>query len=539
MTTTSVAATTVAPHTERRRRHALAAALVALATAFALLPGAPRAEAASASLTISPGPHQVIGGMRLTLTGNIGVKGRRAVVVEQHMGRVGDGWKVRPESKGRTRANGSFTLHLKANAMWGFRYRVRAGKRVTPAVTTYAKAQDVIVAQTSPGVVGQPLEFLADTVGRGYTGYRELPSPVLQGRTLTLQRRVSPTVWEDVTTASVGADGLATLRTTHRRDGDVYRVRAEDWKRNGDDLGWTASYPHYVTAQPSRTKVGSGARAAARDQLGLAEATPTAVASRKKTKKSGGVRKHAHSTYGWFGRDGVTQRWEWEYGESLSSGHFDVRGKKRKGNRWAEGSDGTGRVTLRNGGMLLRSEGYGSAPEGSRGNVWAALTGTGERRARWEVRGVTTSAGGGQRQSVRYELVPLAQAHQLCGTASIVLGESQGPGRPLRIGARAADGTTWGRTLGNTPQGPSSYAVQATKKHLTWYLNGTPVATLRVKAALPKGPMALRVVMAGRHDVPMASTKHTVDWARTFSLKRGKKVTTKKGLTRGAAHGGC
>lgn len=523
----------VAPSRDAARRSAVAAVLVALATAFALLPGVPRADAAPASLTISPGPHQIIGGMRLTLTGNVGAKGRRAVVVEQHMGRVGDSWKVRPESRGRTRANGSFTLHLKANAMWGFRYRVRAGKHVTPAVTTYAKAQDVIVAQTSPGVVGEPLEFLADTVGRGYTGYRELPSPVLEGRTLTLQRRVSPTVWEDVTTASVGPDGLATLRTTHRRAGDVYRVRAEDWRRNGDDLGWTASYPHLVTEQPSRTKAGARGLTGGNEARSLT-GSPTAA-----RKGGDGGRRHAHSTYGWFGRDGVTQRWEWEYGESLSSPHYDVRGAKRRANRWTEGSDGTGRVTLRNGGMLLRSEGYGSAPDGARGSVWAALTGSGERFGRWEARGVTTSMGGGERHSVRYELVPLAQAHQLCGTASIVLGESQGPGRPLRIGARAADGTTWGRTVGTTPSGPSSYAVQATRTHLTWYLNGTPVATLRASAALPKGPMALRVVMAGRHDTTMASTKHTVDWARTFSLKRGKKATTKKALTPGAAHGGC
>lgn len=535
-TTAPATATTQAQ--PRPRTYALASALVALAVTFALLPGTPRAEAAAAQLQVSPGPTQIVGGSRLTLTGHLGVTGRRAVVVEQHMGRVGDSWKTRPETRGQTRADGSFTLHVTASAMWGFRYRVRGGTRVTPAVTTYAKAQDVIVTQTSRGAVGQPLEFLVDTVGRGYSGYRELPAPVLEGRTLTLQRRVSPTAWEDVATTRVGADGLATVGTTHRRAGDVYRVRAEDWRGNGDVIGWTASFPHVVSETPGRVKAGTHLRTT-RSPVTSQAITEAPRTAKKKQKKSDGGRRHAHSTYGWFGRDGVTQRWEWELGESLDSAAMQVRGSSRAANRWSEGSDGTGRVTLRNGGMLLRSEGYGSAPDGARGNVWAALTGSGERRGRWEVRGVTTPGGGGQAHAVRYELVPLAQAHQLCGTAGIVIGESKGPGSPLRIGARAGDGTTWGRTVGTVPSGPSSYAVQVTGKHLTWFVNGTPVATLRQSAALPTGPMALRVVMAGRHDTAMASTKSTVDWARTFSLKRGTRPTSRTGLTQGAAHGGC
>src|SRR5690606_6243951 len=195
---------------------------------------------------------------------------------------------------------------------------------------------------------------------------------------------------------------------------------------------------------------------------------------------------------------------------------------KRRNNYWVDGSDGTGRVTTRNGGLLLRNEGYGSAPQGAHGSVSASLTGKADRRGRWEVRGGTTPLpGGGTRPAVRYELVPQAQAHQICGVPSIVLGETRGHGQPLRIGVRAANGKTWGRELGRVPSGASSYAVQVTKKHITWYLNGKPTATLRKRAALPKGPMVVRIMMAGEDGKTMAPAKSTVDWVRSFSLKRG------------------
>ncbi|MBE7325892.1 hypothetical protein IEQ44_14675 [Nocardioides sp. Y6] len=515
----------------QRRALAIAAAVVGLAVALALLPGTPAAHAAPASLQVSPGPGQITGGTLLTLTGNLGVRGKRRVVVEQHMGRIGDSWKARAETRGRTKADGSFTLTVIAAAMdgpQGYRYRVRGGKHLTPHVTTHPKAQDVLVKQTSVGVVGQPLEFLVDTIGKGFSSYTELPAPLLPGRTLTLQRRVDPITWENIATTASDARGYATFRTVHRADGDVYRVRAEDWRENGDQIGWTASFPHYVTPEPSSTKVGV-ARA-------LRGSTAVDEQAARGAKNSGG-RSHAHSKYGWFGRDGLTQRFEWELGHSLTTAPDQSRGG-RGANYWIDGSDGTGRVTPRNGAILLRSEGYGSAPDGSRGNVWAALTGKGDRFGRWEVRGGTTPLGGGKKHSVRYELVPADRAHEVCGVPSIVLGETAGHGNPLRIGVRAANGKTWGKSLGRVPSGASSYAVQVTKKHITWYLNGKPTATLRKKAALPKGPMVVRIMMAGDSDTRMATTKSTVDWVRSFSLKRGKKVTTKKSLPKGA-HGGC
>lgn len=534
----SLPSTTIQSGPAARLRASLVVVAVA-ALALVLLPGAPAADAArSASLSITPGEGQYTGGSRLTLSGTLGVSGSRAMVVQQNSNRVGDSWVDRPElNAGRSRSDGSFTVHVPAAAMWGISYRIRAGGRTTPSVTTRSRAQDVIVTQTSRGVVGQRLELLADTVGRGYAGYRELPAPVLPGRTLTLQRRVTPTVWEDVTSTTSDSAGLAVLTTTHRRAGDVYRVKAQDWRENGDDIGWTASFPHVVTSSPGRVKAGTfPANGRTLTSRATQPSTLKPVLASAARKKSSGARRHAHSSWNWWAS--TRYRHEWERGQSLDSGPMIGALRTHARTRWTEGSDGTGRVTVRNGGLLLRSDGYNSAPQGARGSVWATMAGRGDRLGRWEVRGATTP-GRGNRHRVRYELVPTAQADQRCTTSSIVLAESQGPNLPMRFGVRASNGKKWGRTRAKTPAGAASYAVQVTKKHITWFVNGTPVGTLRKKVAVPKGPMTVRVTMVGRTDSTMASTKSTVDWVRGFSLKHGKRKTTKTTLKKGAAYGGC
>ncbi|GGD08207.1 hypothetical protein [Nocardioides daphniae] len=507
---------------------------VAAAVLSATLLQASPAQAADPTLTITPGNGQFVGGSRLTLDGHVGVSGRRALVVQRHMGRAGDDWIDVPGTNGYTNADGSFAVQAPASAMWGLKYRVKAGNYASPARDTSARAQEVILTQTSDARVGGQLTFLADTVGRAYTGYRDLPSAVLAGRAMTLQRRVSPTSWQDVATATSDAYGLATFTTTHRAVGDFYRVRLSEWTLNGDAIGWHASFPHRVTSKASRIKEGTfphrrATVAASAVAAGLAPGVPTAGGSH------GGSRQHAWSRYGW-GRD-PRFRYEWEFGESLSSP--PLLGTKSKGT-WSEASTGTGRVTTRNGGMLFASDGYASAPDGTYGTTTATLNGASDRWGRWEVRGVTTqNSRKGRKYKMRYELVPVAQASRACGTASIILGESKGPNSPFTFGVRNAKGTKWGRTIGKFPSGAVSVAVQVTQKHITWFVNGNPVGTVRDKAALPKGPMTLRLTFVGDGNRTMDSAKGQLDWARSYSLKYGERPTSKIALKKGKAYGGC
>ena len=77
------------------------------------------------------------------------------------------------------------------------------------------------------------------------------------------------------------------------------------------------------------------------------------------------------------------------------------------------------------------------------------------------------------------------------------------------------------------------------RKHITWFVNGKPTGTVRAKAAIPKGPMTVRISFVGEGRSQMASAKHTTDWVRSYTLKHGEKPSSKITLRKGAAHGGC
>ena len=313
-----------------------------------------------------------------------------------------------------------------------------------------------------------------------------------------------------------------------------------DWRVNGDNIGWTVSHPHQVTAQPGQPKAGTFATA--RRSITASQGVSAGVTASRRTAKAaagpsqGGGKDQAWSRYRWA--HNPRYRFEWEAGQSLSTPPLEG---SQMGGRWSEGGDGTGRVTLRNGGMVFSSDAYNSAPSGPSGDTWAGVVGAQARFGRWEVRGLTTQLrGSGPKYRVRYELVPTRSASQRCGTAGIVLAESSGPGTPLRFGVRGTNGAKWGRTIGQSRAvSASSIAVQVTRKHITWFVNGKPTGTVRARAAIPKGPMAVRISMVGEGRRTMTSAKHTTDWVRSFTLKYGKKPTSKIKLRKGAAYGGC
>ena len=492
-------------------------ATVLVTAAGAGLPAA-HADTAARDLTITPGHGAYTGGSKLTLTGALGVPGRRSIIVQRHMGRPGDTWSDVDGTRARTRADGSFQVTAPASAMWALNYRVKSGRLTSPARMTYAKAQEAILSAPARVSVGKAFTLDVDTVGSRYTGYRDLPAPLLEGRGVTLQRRLSDTEWTDVARTSVGADGTASFSTTVPGAGSHwYRARLDDWTRDGDDVGWTVSFPVEV-----RTDGRSTAHTTAATTVPSASLPVT-------TARRSGERRHAAVVHGWNRR--TRYAFDWEYGQSLTSA--PGRGTALRGT-WAEGSEATGRATLRNGGLLLSSDGYGSAgAAGPRGDVWATLQGNQYRFGRWEMRGSTTQRGG-------YELVPAAQASQRCGTAGIVIAETTGPGSAVSFGARSANGRTWGgQTRLDSVPGASSFAVQVTRRHITWFLNGTAVGTLRERAALPKGPMTVRITLVGEGHERMRSAKSTVDWVRAYPLTYGRTPTTKKRLRTGAGIGRC
>ncbi|MGN0062620.1 MAG: hypothetical protein ACI379_00140, partial [Nocardioides sp.] len=184
----------------------------------------------------------------------------------------------------------------------------------------------------------------------------------------------------------------------------------------------------------------------------------------------------------------------------------------------------------------------GSAPQGASGDVQGTLQGGGSARlGRWETRGSTTQRStSGRSYRIRYELVPASQAGQRCASSGIVIAETTGPGGDLTYGVRGPRGGSWARTTTlSSTVGASSFAVQVTKRHITWFLNGSPIGTVRDRAMIPRQRMTVRISMLDVDGSPMKSAKSTVDWVRSYTLKYGKRPTSKKALRKGAAVGGC
>ena len=538
----------------RRATTAAATAVTAVLVATLLTTAPAEAKRSGGNLTVQTNTPIYTGGSRLLLKGNLGVKGRKRIKVQRHMNRVGDVWRdvSQPGTTGWSNRDGSFSISAPASSMWEIKYRVVTanGKHASPARMTLAKAQEAILRQESEATTNRTFDVKVDTHGADYPGFRDLPAVILPGRGVTIQRRLDPVRWENVATGTVDSRGFSHIEVPAPSTPGTYtyRARLHDWKSGGDDIGWTASFPIQVqVSRPTGSRT-SGAPVQAPVSNAVAARLDDTVLvagakAKKKTAKKNPVRKHAGDRYKWA-RKGFRWAFDWEFGQSLTS----PPGKaKRMRGQWIDAADGTGRVTMRNGGMLLSSDGYGNidgrlrARSGVKGSVWSTLQGNAYKRGRWEVRGSTTPLPGGSNRAyrVRYELVPEGTLAK-CAPSGIVIAETTKAGAPLRFGVRNAAGTTWARQvrLANTP-GADSFAVQVTKKHITWFLNGKPVGTVRAKAALPKGPLTMRISMVDNNGAEMKSTKSTVDWARAFPLNAGKKATSKKRLKKGAALNRC
>ncbi len=143
-------------------------------------------------------------------------------------------------------------------------YRVVSRYAQTPAHAFSTEHQDaeISVEEIDPADVplprgfavdGEPFWIAVDTARDSDGGRR----PVLEGRDVTLQRRVDGTDgfpdWDPVPVArgEIGADGrLRFGRYGAPGDpvavGGVYRVRLEHWTEGGDDVGWFPSLPFYL-----------------------------------------------------------------------------------------------------------------------------------------------------------------------------------------------------------------------------------------------------------------------------------------------------
>ena len=226
----------------------------------------------------------------------------------------------------------------------------------------------------------------------------------------------------------------------------------------------------------------------------------------------------------------------WLAGESLTSRPF--RGTDRQG-RWLDASDGSGRAAPHNGGLMLDSQ-RNRIGDGDFGSTSATLRGNPMRYGRWETTIRLKSPESDTRDyRVRAELVPDGLRNDSCGV--ITVADVAAHQRTVRVGANAMQGTrTWThrKRIGSL-MGPSvNFAVEMTRRHISWFVNGRVIATVRSAAAVPDVPMTMRLRMVGAGEQEMNRTQAISDWQRGFSLDRGR-LTTNGHALRVGTHTGC
>lgn len=513
-----------------RRRARLVAVLLALglaALASGLVPSASALEV-TGSLNVTPGLY--VGGQKLTFEGKLG-NSRRSIHLQFHMNRPGDRWTDIDRFHGSTDDDGHFEFTYPAPAMFGISLRVAGEGLATPRWTFSAQSQEVLVTvrandlDLGDGVVvaGRPFTVRVDTAPNAERR-ADLPPPVFPGRTVTLQRRVRGHEWKSLDTAVTDAEGRAKFEVTVEEPGqEVYRVRQEDWFEKGNQIGWFPSFPVEVQVLSGLPRTTAASRPASVTQT-EESAGWWPVAAKV------GPQTTASQSYGW-----APAQWDfgWEYGESLTS--LPHKALVMKG-RWVDASDGSGRAVHYNGGLLLDSRWGSNTGPGDVGDTWVTLRGNPMAHGRWEVRlrpwATETSAAD---YTIRAELIPDDPDDYACGARTITMVEVDVHQDEAHYGVRARDGREWVGTQSGLAinQTPHAFGVQVTKRHITWFVDGRPVGTVRDDAAISGVPLTMRLTLDGDGRKEMNRTRAIWDWQRGFTLDRGDIPTSDRRLDRG------
>jgi hypothetical protein len=498
------------------------------------------AHAASGSLTVSPSNY--VGGQRLTWTGNVGHAGARTLVLQAHMGRPGDVWGTVDGFRSSTNANGGFKFTYPAPSMFNIRYRVKAGRYVSPSKLFYAKSQELTIRVTGqpdtntnePGEVaaGRRFGITVDTTPENI--YRSPDSkglPVFRGRGLTLQERIDGDTWRTLDTAKVNDKGLGYFSGLNEPDGVVvYRVRAENVFTDGNRIGWTQSFPLYVF-------VGRKTQAQSALQQSAIHMAPSTAPGQAPAAASSVFGATASQRFGW-----QPSLWDfaWESGQSLSS--RPARGTNRRGN-WLDYSDGSGRAAKYNGGLSISSKRYNGAGPGDFGTTRATLQGNAATLGRWEASMRVRSAyeRGGRGYGIVADLIPAKASDYDCGTHNIEIASISPFSRQVRFGVRSPRYRWNGRAVASTTpmQRPYRVAVEVSRRHITWFLNGAPVGSVTDSAAVSGVPMTMRLSLEGDGRAEMNQTSLISDWQRGFPISTAPSTVSQKKLPRDGAATTC
>ncbi|WP_435743558.1 hypothetical protein [Nocardioides sp. SYSU DS0663] len=499
----------------------------ATAPAYAEEPAA--ARLAARSLSVTPTVH--VAGQAVRFRGNIGRTGRRAVHLQSHMNRPGDRWLDVPGTSFRTDARGDFDFVFPAPSMFKISYRVAAGRLATSSYLFNARPQEITLSLAGRDAdlpfhaIAPLLPFtvVADTTPavRSALG----TPPPLPGRTVHLQERVGGSGWRTIDTGVTDAEGHARFRVEAPLLGQrVLRARQERWTRGRSAIGWYPSFPAYFSVL-GLPDLG--------DLLGLdlsreAAARPVAPAPGQRVAARSPLRPTASERHGW---GASLFDFAWERGQDLDAP--PSKGTRLRGG-WRDTSDGTGRAVPFNGGLVLQSK-LKHGGVGDLGTTTATLRRNTQVRGRWEFRlQGHVWEGAGRPYRFLLELVPPGAPVTACSPRSIVVADVTMGTPGLGVGVRSQPrGAVWRRTLGDVrlAETPFNMAVEVGRRHVTWFRDGQPVATVKDARAQLGTRLVPRLSLVGER-AEMAGAQVDSDWQRAWSLDRGRQVRSGAPLAR-------
>ncbi len=510
-----------------------AAPMIGLALLLPVLPTTAATSAASEQASLDVSPNVYVGGQAITLHGNIGRDGVRTVRLQGSMGRPGDVW-VRLGSQ-TTDAQGNFAFQVPAPSMFGIQRRVVAdGGLSTGRILLMAKSQDLVVTPVGTPVAGRSFRLAVDTTPV-LRVRPDLPPPVLPNRTLTLQRR-DGTGWTSLGTTKTDSNGNGEFNVTIQNPGVVdFRVRQENYFIGYNEIGWFPSFPTRVRIAAPGSRLATRPAPVARTES--VDVGSVDMASLLAPLAKEGPSTPASNVHGWAPS---LYDFTWETGESLSTP--PQRGTDRRG-WWVDGSVGYGRAAKHNGGLMLDSKRDNVKGPGDRGRTWITMHGHPRAYGRWEVRlRIKSPENNARDYATKVELVPDNASAYRCGGQNITIATLKAHSRTMRFGVKSVKaGKQWNgrRSVGNIEGVHYTVAVEVSRRHISWFLNGRVIGTVRNSAAVSDVPLTFKLSQNGQGDKEMNATKSIFDWMRGFSLKRGKLSKGGSGLRSGSYRGGC
>lgn len=515
----------------------LLAPLVALACVLALAAAAPGTSAQQQASALRVSPDVFVGGQSLRFVGSIDGAPDKMLRIQTRTNRSGDDWNTRDGFVGSTNGQGEFDFTYQAPNNFGIAYRAKATNgRTSPAVVLDPRQQEVVLSfnggeEQAPGsvAVGEKFTIDVDTTptGRGDLGR---PAPVFSGRELALQQRVNGNEWRTVDVTYASERGTAAFLVLAAVPGrTAYRVRQGDIKGGGNAIGWFPSFPLEVTVRAPGVAPRATSTTSAR--TGASLPSVSAKPSYTKTPTTSGRYKWGPPLYDFA----------WVDGESLSDPPY--RGTKRRG-QWVETSDGSGRSAHYNGGMAQSTNVSEFPGNGDHGTNAATLQGNPITYGRWEFRRrIDVFEGNGRNYRVKIDLVPERAADARCGANTITVANVAFNSRKAKIGvksARANKEWSGSRRIPQLGDGPHSFGVEVTRDHISWFLDGRTLATVKNRKAVPGVPLTPRLSLVGDGQKEMRRTRVLYDWQRGWPLnKQAKRARTGPGLKASTLRGSC